>query len=82
MEEAKKRTRRSKDEVRDAKIKVLEDRIADYKEKIANAEKEISDLKCPPVNGKDVLNKADEYGISPEELMDLVEKAGKKKNKE
>ena len=84
-QETQKRIRRSKEEIAQEKIKKLEDKIASYKEKIAEAEKEIEELKNPPtpvVKKKDVWDRADELGVTPEELMALVEKAGKKKAQE
>ncbi len=84
-QDIKKRVRRSQAEITQDKINKLQNKIADYKNKISEAEKEIEALKNPPpaaVKKKDVWNKADEYGITPEELMKLVVQAGKKKTKE
>lgn len=85
MEEKTKRIRRSKEEITQDKIQKLEEKIADYKNKIAEAEKEIDTLKNPPapaIKKKDVWSRADELGVTPEELMALIEKAGKKKNQD
>lgn len=83
-QEAKKRVRRSREEIAQAKIAKLEEKIADYKAKILEAEKEIESLKNPvqTIKKKDVWSKAEEYGLTPEQMLELVEKAGKKKNKD
>ena len=82
-QEIKKRIRRSKEEITQAKIAKLEDKKADYKAKIDKIDKEIETLKnpTPTVKKKDVWDKAEEYGLTPGEMLDLIEKAGKKKNK-
>ena len=80
-QEAKKRIRRSKEEIAQDKIQKLEEKIADWESKIAAAKKEIEELKNPPVvvvKFKDVKAKADELGVSPEDLMKAVEKLAKK----
>lgn len=85
MEEKAKRVRRTKEEVVHDKIQVLEEKKANYLAKIAEIDAEIEELKNPPVptiKKKDVWNRADELGITPEELMAFVEKAGKKKVQE
>ena len=85
QEQKAKRTRRSREEVVQEKVQKLEEKITGYKAKIAEAEKEIEDLKnpaTPAIKRKDVWNRADELGITAEELMAFVEKAGKKKNQE
>ena len=85
MEEKAKRVRRTKEEIAHDKIQALEEKKANYLAKIAEIDSEIEELKNPPapaVKKKDVWNRADELGITPEELMAFVEKAGKKKNQE
>lgn len=82
MEEKTKRIRRSKNEIIQDKIGKLEQKIADYKNKIAEAEKEIEALKAPSapaIKMKDIKSKADELGVSLDDLMAAVEKLGKKK---
>ena len=84
-QQTKKRVRRSKEVITQDKIRKLEERVADYEAKIAKAKKEIEDLKSPPtpvVKKRDIWNRADELGVSPEEVMELIEKAGKKKNRD
>jgi len=81
-QEVKKRIRRSKEEINKAKIEKLESQIAEWKSKIAVAEKEIEELKNPPVAKKDIWERADELGVTPEEILAFVEKTGKKKNQE
>jgi hypothetical protein len=85
MEEKAKRVRRSKEEIAQDKIQKLEEKKANYLAKISEIEKEIEELKNPPkaeIKKKDVWNRAEELGVTTEELMALVEKAGKKKNQE
>lgn len=85
MEEKVKRIRRSKEEIAQDKIQKLEEKKANYLVKISEIEKEIEELKNPPkaeIKKKDVWNRAEELGVTTEELMALVEKAGKKKNQE
>ena len=79
-QEAKKRVRRSKEEIAQDKISKLEEKIAGYKAKIAEAEKQIEELRNPSVvvKKKDIWDKAEEYGMTPEQILELVEKAGKK----
>ena len=84
-QQTKKRVRRSKEVITQDKIRKLEERVAAYEAKIAEAKKEIDDLKNPPtpvVKKRDIWNRADELGVSPEEVMELIEKAGKKKNRD
>ena len=85
MEEKTKRIRRSKEEIAQDKIQKLEEKKANYLDKVSEIEKEIEELKNPPkaeIKKKDVWNRAEELGVTTEELMALVEKAGKKKNQE
>lgn len=85
MKEKAKRIRRTKEEVVHDKIQVLEEKKANYLAKIAEIDTEIEELKNPPkaeIKKKDVWNRAEELGVTTEELMALVEKAGKKKNQE
>lgn len=87
QEQKAKRTRRSKEEVAQDKIQKLEEKKANYLAKVSEIDKEIEELKNPPtpvtkIKRKDVWDRADELGITPEELMAFVEKAGKKKNQE
>ena len=85
MEEKAKRIRRTKEEVVHDKIQILEEKKSNYLAKISEIEKEIEELKNPPkaeIKKKDVWNRAEELGVTTEELMALVEKAGKKKNQE
>ena len=85
MEEKAKRIRRSKEEITQDKIQKLEEKKANYLAKVSEIDKEIEELKNPPapaIKKKDIWDRADELGITPEELMNLVEKAGKKKNQE
>lgn len=82
MEGRTKRIRRSKEQIIQDKIQILEDKISDYRNKIAEAEKEIEQLKtpsAPPIKMKDIKNKADELGVSLDDIMAAVEKLGKKK---
>ena len=81
-QEVKKRTRRNKEQMAKDKIERLEAQIAEWESKIANAKKEIEELKNPPVAKKDIWERANELGITPEEILAFVEKAGKKKNQE
>lgn len=84
-QETKKRVRRSKETITQDKIRKLEERVADYEAKIAEAKKEIDELKnslAPVVKKRDIWSRADELGVSPEEVMKLIEKAGKKKNRD
>ena len=81
-QETQKRVRRSKEEITQDKIQKLEAKIADYKEKIAEAEKEIEALKNPPapeIKMKDIKDKIEEYGLPLDEVMKSIEKMGKKK---
>ena len=85
MEEKSKRVRRSKEEIAQDKIQKLEEKKANYLAKISEIDREIEELKNPPkaeIKKKDVWNRAEELGVTTEELMALVEKAGKKKNQE
>ena len=85
VEEKAKRTRRPKEEVIQEKIQKLEEKKANYLAKISEIDKEVEELKNPPkpeIKKKDVWNRAEELGVTTEELMALVEKAGKKKNQE
>lgn len=85
MEDKAKRIRRSKDEITQDKIQKLEEKKANYLAKISEIDNEIEELKNPPkaeIKKKDVWNRAEELGVTTEELMALVEKAGKKKNQE
>lgn len=79
-QETKKRIRRSKEEIAQDKISKLEEKIAGYKAKITEAEKQIEELRNPSVvvKKKDIWDKAEEYGMTPEQILELVEKAGKK----
>ena len=76
--EAKKRNRRTKDELKADRIQRYNEEIAKYKEKIAELEQKIKDEEIPPVTFKDVTAKIKEMGISPDEVIKLLEKAGKK----
>ena len=80
MEEKAKRVRRSKEELTNAKIAVLEGKIADWKDKIAKAEKEIEELKnpAPTVKMKDIKDKINELDLDYNEVMKAIEKMGKK----
>ena len=85
MEEKAKRIRRTKEEIAQDKIQKLEEKKANYLAKVSEIEKEIEELKNPPkteIKKRDVWNRAEELGVTTEELMALVEKAGKKKNQE
>ena len=80
-----KRTRRPKEEIIQDKIQKLEEKKANCLTKISEIDKEIDELKNPPaptVKKKDVWDRANELGVTPEEVMALVEKAGKKKSQE
>lgn len=85
MEEKVKRIRRTKEQIAHDKIQKLEEKRASHLAAVEEIDKEIEELKNPPapvVKKKDVWNRADELGLTAEELMALVEKAGKKKNQE
>ena len=85
QEQKAKRTRRPKEEIVQDKIQKLEEKKANYLAKISEIDKKVEELKNPPIpiiKRKDVWDRADELGITPEELMAFVEKAGKKKNQE
>lgn len=76
-EEKTKRVRRTKEEVVAEKVAKLETSIADWKAKIAKAEKEIEVLKTPPVvrlKTKDVTDKIKELGLSLEDVMAMLDK--------
>ena len=80
-QETTKRIRRSREEVVQEKIQKLEEKIAGYKTKIADAEKEIEELKnpkTPAVKMKDIKDKIAELGLPLDEVMKAVEKMGKK----
>lgn len=80
-QETTKRIRRSREEVVQEKIQKLEEKIAGYKTKIADAEKEIEELKnpkTPAVKMKDIKDKITELGLPLDEVMKAVEKMGKK----
>lgn len=84
-QEVKKRTRRSKDQIAQEKIQKLEAKMTDYESKIAEAKKEIESLKNPPaptVKWSDLRKRAEELGVTPEEILAFIEKTGKKKNQE
>lgn len=76
-EEKTRRVRRTKEEVVAEKIAKIESNIADWKAKIAKAEKEVEALKAPPavrIKTKDVTDKIKELGLSLEEVMKMLEK--------
>lgn len=80
-QETTKRIRRSREEVVQEKIQKLEEKIAGYKTKIADAEKEIEELKnpkTPAVKMKDIKDKITELGLPLDEVMKAVEKMGKR----
>lgn len=80
MEEVKKRVRRSKDEITQAKIESLEAKKAEYVKKVADIDRELEALRNPKptVKMKDIRNKIDELDLDYEEVMKALEKMGKK----
>lgn len=78
MEQETKRIRRSKEEVKEAKIAKLQEEIAKYEDKIAECKKKIEELNAPSTNLRDVTAKIKELGLSPDDVMKVIEKLGKK----
>ena len=76
-----KRIRRTKEQVITEKKEKLEAKIVEYKTKISAMEKELYDLNNPPapsVKMKDIKAKADELGMSLDEVMEALEHLRKK----
>ena len=78
MEEKAKRTRRPKEEIKEAKLIKLQDEITKYEAKIAECKKKIEELNAPSANLRDVTAKIKELGLSPDDVMKAIEKMGKK----
>lgn len=78
MEQGTKRIRRSKEEIKGAKVAKLQEEITKYEDKIAECKKKIEELNAPSANLRDVTAKIKELGLSPDDVMKAIEKMGKK----
>lgn len=78
MEQEKKRTRRSKEQVLADKIAKIDADIAKYQDKITALEKEKEELLNPSVELKDITDKIKELDLPLDEVMKAVDKIAKK----